>query len=130
MIHAIALVLGMQLLGEGLARITGLGIPGPVIGLVLLAVLLAFVESLRNLVRPLADTLLGHLSLLFVPAAVGLIQHLGVFSADFWPLILALSISTLLTLIVTALVFITVDRWTAPKSTEPRGENPEPVGEV
>ena len=46
-----------------------------------------------------------------MPAAVGLIQHLGVFANDFWPLILALSLSTLLTLIVTATVFVLVDRW-------------------
>lgn len=110
MIHAIALVLGMQLLGEGVAQITGLGIPGPVIGLVLLAVLLALFSSWRETVMPLANTLLGHLSLLFVPAAVGLIQHLGVFAADFWPLIIALSASTLLTLAVTAVVFVWVDR--------------------
>lgn len=114
MVYALSLVLGMQLMGEGLARIAGLGIPGPVIGLVLLAGLLALVPSLRETVTPLANTLLGHLSLLFVPAAVGLIQHLGVFASDFWPLILALSVSTLLTLMVTALVFVLVDRITAP----------------
>lgn len=110
MIHAIALVLGMQLAGEGVARLLGIGIPGPVIGLVLLAALLAIMPSVRATVKPLADTLLGHLSLLFVPAAVGLIQHLDVFAHDFWPLIVALSVSTLLTLIVTALVFVVVDR--------------------
>ncbi|MEQ8656018.1 MAG: CidA/LrgA family protein [Hyphomicrobiales bacterium] len=111
MIHAIALVLGMQLIGEGIARIAGFSVPGPVIGLVLLALLLAVLRSLRPIVEPLANTLLGHLSLLFVPAAVGLIQHLGVFANDFWPLILALSLSTLLTLVVTATVFVLVDRW-------------------
>lgn len=111
MIHAIALVLGMQLLGEGMARVAGLAVPGPVIGLVLLALVLASLPSLRKMVEPLANTLLGHLSLLFVPAAVGLIQHLGVFANDFWPLILALSLSTLVTLIVTATVFVLVDRW-------------------
>lgn len=111
MIHAIALVLGMQLIGEGIARIAGFSVPGPVIGLVLLALLLAVLRSLRPIVEPLAKTLLGHLSLLFVPAAVGLIQHLGVFANDFWPLILALSLSTLLTLVVTATVFVLVDRW-------------------
>ncbi|MEM1283844.1 MAG: CidA/LrgA family protein [Pseudomonadota bacterium] len=110
MIHAIAILLAMQLVGEGLARLTGLGIPGPVIGLVLLAVLAALSPKLRKLVEPVATTLLGHLSLLFVPAAVGLIQHLDVFASDFWPLIAALTVSTLLTLIVTALVFIGVER--------------------
>ncbi len=109
MIHAISLVLGMQLAGEGLARLLGLGIPGPVIGLVALALLLALVPTLRAVVAPLATTLLGHLSLLFVPAAVGLIQHLGVFASDFWPLIIILSVSTLATLIVSALVFVAVD---------------------
>lgn len=120
MIQAIALVLAMQLAGEGVARLTGLGIPGPVIGLVLLAVIIALIAPLRTLVKPLADTLLGHLSLLFVPAAVGLIQHLDVFANDFWPLIVALSVSTLLTLAVTALVFVAVDRLTAPKSEAPQ----------
>jgi holin-like protein len=114
LVYALSLVLGMQLMGEGLARIAGLGIPGPVIGLVLLAGLLALVPSLRETVTPLANTLLGHLSLLFVPAAVGLIQHLGVFAHDFWPLIIALCVSTLLTLMVTALVFVLVDRIAAP----------------
>jgi holin-like protein len=120
MIHAIALILGMQLAGEGVAQLLGLGIPGPVIGLVLLAVLLAAFAPLREIVKPLADTLLGHLSLLFVPAAVGLIQHLGVFEQDFWPLIVALSVSTLLTLVVTALVFVWVDRLVLGKG-EPSG---------
>lgn len=116
MIHAIAILLGMQLLGEGLARLAGLGIPGPVIGLVLLAALAAVSSRLRKLMEPVATTLLGHLSLLFVPAAVGLIQHLDVFASDFWPLILALSVSTLLTLIVTALVFVGVERLLPPAS--------------
>ncbi len=119
MIHAIALVLGMQLVGEGIARVTGLGIPGPVIGLVLLACLLALFKAWRETVMPLANTLLGHLSLLFVPAAVGLIQHLGVFAADFWPLIIALSGSTLLTLAVSAAVFVGVDRLVSRGHDEP-----------
>ena len=114
MIHAIAILLGMQLVGEGLARLLGLGIPGPVIGLVLLAVLAALSQRLRALMEPVATTLLGHLSLLFVPAAVDLIQHLDVFASDFWPLIVALSVSTLLTLMVTALVFIGVERLIPP----------------
>ena len=120
MVHAIALVLGMQLAGEGIARLFGLGVPGPVIGLVLLAGLLAIAPPLRELVRPLADTLLGHLSLLFVPAAVGLIQHLGVFAEAFWPLVIALGVSTLLTLIVTALVFVGVDRLVHPRTVVDR----------
>ena len=110
MIHAIAFLLSMQLLGEGLARLTGFGVPGPVIGLVLSALLLGLWPVLLERIAPLANTLLAHLSLLFVPAAVGLIQHLNVFAERFWSLIIALGVSTLLTLMVSAGVFLAIDR--------------------
>ncbi|MEM6382374.1 MAG: CidA/LrgA family protein [Pseudomonadota bacterium] len=124
MIAAIALILGMQLLGEGAARLFNLGVPGPVIGLVLLACLLALSAGLREIVRPVASTLLVHLSLLFVPAAVGLVQHLGVFADHLWPLLIALGLSTLLTLVVTATAFIVVARMMGPGGTpNPDGQN-------
>lgn len=113
MVQAIALILAMQLLGEGAARLTGLGVPGPVIGLLLLALIVTLSRQVRDTVRPLATNLLAHLSLLFVPAAVGVIQHLGVFSQHIWPLVLALTVSTVLTLAVTALTFVAVARLTA-----------------
>lgn len=55
--------------GEGIDRATGL-LPGPVLGLVLLAALLTARPSLHEVVAPVADVLLRVLPLLFVPAVV------------------------------------------------------------
>lgn len=92
MIAAVTALLVCQFLGEFAARALGLPIPGPVIGMVLLfAVLLARYggEGLPD--KPLshvADTLLGNLGLLFVPAGVGVMLYLPLLARD-WPAILA-----------------------------------------
>ena len=57
-----------------------------------------------------SDGLLQTLSLLFVPAAVGIIQHVGLVRTYAVPIVTAIIVSTLLTLVITALVFRTVQR--------------------
>lgn len=94
-----------QLIGETIARGSGLPIPGPVIGFVLLAAALAASPGLRREVDPVAAGLLRYLSLLFVPAAVGVIQQWGLLRVAAVPIVAALLVSTWAALIVTALVF-------------------------
>jgi len=104
------LLLACQLAGESLQRLLGLPLPGPVLGLVLLLGLLVI---RREVWPPLASTakgLLQHLTLLYVPAGVGLMLHLERLSDDWLPLLAALVGSTLLTLLVTVLVFLGVSR--------------------
>ena len=72
----------LQFFGEGIARITGLPIPGPVIGLATLAGTALVWPKLLELIAPAADALLRHLSLLFIPAGVGILQHIGLVSAE------------------------------------------------
>jgi holin-like protein len=105
MLRALTTLLIFQLAGEIFARGLGLPIPGPVIGLVLLFALLLARPVLAETLRPTADGLLRHLSLLFVPAAVGIMQHGAVLAEYGGVLFVALLGSTLLTLAVTALVF-------------------------
>ncbi len=76
MLIALLILLGSQLLGEAATRLLGLTIPGPVLGLVLLAAAAASSVRVRDAVEPTATGLLRHLSLLFVPAGVGIVQHL------------------------------------------------------
>ena len=57
-----------------------------------------------------ADTLLRNLSLLFVPAAVGVVQQAGLIAANWLAISAAIVISTLLTLIVTVYTFRAVAR--------------------
>lgn len=108
MLLALFSLLFFQLLGESLTRAFDLPIPGPVIGFVLLALTLLAVPPLRREVEPTATGLLRHLSLLFVPAAVGVIQQGRMLRAEILPIGAALLLSTWAALAVTALVFRTV----------------------
>ncbi|MGC8054959.1 CidA/LrgA family protein, partial [Salmonella enterica] len=77
-----AILLVFQCLGEGTAQLLGLPIPGPVIGMLLL--LIAFLSSSRlaQMMEPTSWGILQHLSLLFVPAGVGVIAAAGQLKGD------------------------------------------------
>lgn len=99
----VALVLSLQLIGEVLVRLTSVPVPGPVIGMLLLVGVLGLRGGPPDPLSRLAGTLLGHLSLLFIPAGVGVISYLGLL-ADRW-LAIAVTVvaSTLISLLATAL---------------------------
>ncbi len=118
MLEAFFLLCLCQLVGETLARLLSLPVPGPVIGMALLFVAL----QLRAAWRPDASStkdqpigavsgfLLGNLSLLFVPAGVGIVAQLPVLAAHGIGLSVALAVSTVISLSVTALVFAALSR--------------------
>jgi len=56
------------------------------------------------------DPLLGNLSLLFVPAGVGVMLHAGLLGREWLPLAVALVLSTLITVAVTGLVMARLSR--------------------
>lgn len=105
MIHALLGLLGCQLAGEVICRLTGLPVPGPVLGLVLMVIFLLIRRSVPASVETAAQTLLSHLSLLFVPAGVGIVSHLHRVRDEWLPLSVALVLSTAITIAVTALTF-------------------------
>lgn len=112
MIPALATILAFQLAGEATARAFDLPLPGPVLGMV--ALVAAFLASprLAAAVRPTAQGLLAHLSLLFVPAGVGVVAHLGVLRDAGVAIFAALLVSTVLAIAVGALAFAGVARLT------------------
>ena len=112
MIHALLAILACQLAGEVAARLTGLPVPGPVIGLVLLSAALSALPRLRDIVRPVAQGILGNLSLLFVPAGVGVMGHLSSLGAHAGALAVILLGSTAAAIAVGALTFTAVARLT------------------
>jgi holin-like protein len=104
MLRGLAVVLVFQLAGELLAHLLALPVPGPVVGMVLLLVALEFGLPQRDGLRVASGGLLAVLSLLFVPAGVGIVQHLPRLAAE-WPALgAALLVSTAATLGVTGLV--------------------------
>ena len=109
---ALALVLA-QIIGTAAMQGLGLPIPGPVAGLVLLLGVLAVSGGIPAGLGRLADLLLRHLNLFFVPAGVGLMAHLALLARDGAALTVAIILSTLAGLVVAAAVFL----WARNKSS-------------
>ena len=98
-------LLVFQCLGEVLVRLAGLPIPGPVAGLALLFAVLLLLSEVPNALAAAAEGLARHLSLLFVPAGVGVMAYLGRIADEWLPIVVALFVSTLLAIAATALTF-------------------------
>ncbi len=101
---ALTLLLIFQCLGEGAAQLLGLPIPGPVIGMLLLLLSFLLYPRLADLMEATSWGILQHLSLLFVPAGVGVIAAAGQLQGDLPAILVALVVSTVLAIGVGALV--------------------------
>jgi len=119
MLASLGLILLCQLIGEAVVRGLGLPLPGPVLGLLLLLILLLARDRfallacgpLRNGgVETAGKGLLAHLSLLFVPAGVGVVQKLDLLASHGVAIILVLAFSVVVTLLATVLTFRLVSR--------------------
>ncbi|WP_432488568.1 CidA/LrgA family protein [Kineococcus sp. SYSU DK018] len=86
---ALALLLGLHLLGTLLVELTHLPVPGAVVGLVVLLVVAARHRGLVARVQPAADPLLRHLQLLFIPPGVGALTQLPAIAENAAPLAVA-----------------------------------------
>jgi putative effector of murein hydrolase LrgA (UPF0299 family) len=122
MIASLSLILLCQLAGEVFVRGLALPMPGPVVGLVLLLLLLVARDRFAILARgPLrggavedaSRGLLAHLSLLFVPAGVGVVQKLDLIAAHGIAIVIVLLASVVATLLATVATFLVVSRLTA-----------------
>lgn len=119
MIASLSLILLCQLVSEVFVRALRLPLPGPVIGLVLLFAILLLRDRFSALSRgPLKDGavegaakgMLAHLSLLFVPAGVGVVQQLDLIGRYGLAIFVVLVASVLVTLLVTAGTFLVASR--------------------
>ncbi len=110
MLHALTAILCCQLVGEVVVAFTGLPVPGPVVGMVLLFLGLLVLGKVPTGLAQVGDGLLQNLSLLFVPAGVGVMLHLSTLREEAVPLTLALVISAAVGLVVTALAMRALSR--------------------
>jgi holin-like protein len=81
-----AVIGGCLAVGIAAERWLYLPLPGNLVGMVLLAALLRLRVVRSETVRPLADLLLRHMALFFVPAGVGLMRYFGVLRAEWLPI--------------------------------------------
>jgi putative effector of murein hydrolase LrgA (UPF0299 family) len=91
-------------------RLLQLPVPGPVAGMVLLFVALRLRRRVPDPLGDAADGLLRHLSLLFVPAGVGVMLHFSRLADEGVALATSLVVSTVLAIAVSALVMRTLIR--------------------
>lgn len=113
MLNYLTLIFGCQLIGELVTRALEIPVPGPVLGMVILFLVLVFLGSIPEKLSAAADGLLNHLSLLFVPAGVGVMLHFPLLGNDWLAITVALVVSTVLTIAVTALVMSGLAKHTA-----------------
>jgi putative effector of murein hydrolase LrgA (UPF0299 family) len=113
MIINLVILLGFQLLGEVTSRGLNLSLPGPVIGMASLFAVCVIWPRVATRIAPTTTVLLAHLSLLFVPAGVGVVGHLDTFGADGPALGLAIIGSTIAAISIGALTFVGLMRLTS-----------------
>jgi holin-like protein len=121
MLTYLTLIFGCQLIGELIAVATGWPIPGPVIGMALLFLGLLVRGGMTDGLGSVADGLIGNLSLLFVPAGVGVMQHARLVGTELLPISVALVVSTVLAIAVTG----TFMAWLSPRTGRPGNEPQE-----
>ena len=109
----IFLLIALQLVGEAIVTVTGLPIPGAVIGLILLYVILSVRGEASAEVTRTAGFLLDNLALLFVPAGVGVVQKLDLLAEHGAAIAAILAISVMVTLLVTVATFLLASRLVA-----------------
>lgn len=119
MIASLCLILLCQLAGEIVVRALTLPMPGPVLGMLFLLVLLLLRDRATIFAQgPLqgggvenaAKGLLAHLSLMFIPAGVGVVQKLDLLAEHGTAIAIVLAISVVVTLLVTVGTFLVVNR--------------------
>ncbi|MGO4715840.1 CidA/LrgA family protein [Bradyrhizobium sp. 2TAF24] len=128
MIASFSLILLCQLGGEIVVRAIGVPVPGPVLGFLALLVLLLARDRWSGLalgpLRPGAvegasKALLANLSLLFVPAGVGVVQKLDLIAAHGMAIFAVLALSVVLTLLATVGTFLLTGQLLGSSGDEP-----------
>ena len=105
MLEALAALLAFQLLGEALAYASGVPVPGPVIGMALLFLAWPWLQRLHARLGAVADTLLANFGLLFVPAGIGVMLHIGLIALWWAPLLAGIVLSSAVTMVLSAWLF-------------------------
>lgn len=103
LLPTLTILLVLQTIGEVASYALRLPVPGPVIGMVLLLLYLKLRPHALETLRGTSLGLLQHLSLLFVPAGVGVMVHWHRLAAEGVAIVVAILVSTVLALAATAL---------------------------
>ncbi|MGI1669160.1 MAG: CidA/LrgA family protein [Neptuniibacter sp.] len=110
MIKGFVILLVCQLIGEVFVAFLSVPIPGSVVGMLILFLGLIFGGRVPSGLRVACEGLLKCLPLFLVPAGVGLMNYFGVLSEYWAGLLVALFVSTLVTMVVVAVLIKCLSR--------------------
>ncbi|WP_034915945.1 MULTISPECIES: CidA/LrgA family protein [Erwinia] len=85
--------------GNGLAALLPVTIPGSILGMLILFILLAIRIIPAQWVKPGSHLLIRYMALLFVPISVGVMSYVDVLTAQFGPIVVSCTVSTLIVLV-------------------------------
>lgn len=104
MLKEIMLILGCLILGNIIRSLSGLAIPGSVFGMIILFLFLkiGIVKDIH--IKKFSTFLLDNMGFFFVPIGVGIALYINLIKAEFFPILGASLISTLIILFVVGLV--------------------------
>ena len=101
MVKQCAILFGCLALGDFLVWITGIALPGSIIGMLLLTALLQMKWIKLESVKGIADFMVSNMGFFFVPPGVALMLYFDIIAVEFWPIVIATVVSTVLVLVVT-----------------------------
>lgn len=102
MIEGLIKLLAFQVAGEAIVFLLAVPIPGAVVGMALLFLYLVVRGREDSGLDTFTTAFLRHLSLLFVPAAVGIVAHLDRIADEWAAIAVALLASTITAIAATA----------------------------
>lgn len=97
-------ILLFYFLGELASKLIGGFVPGSVLGMILLFLALYFKLLNPEKVKNTATTITKNMAVFFIPAGVGLMAYGEVLSKSLWAIVFGIGISTVLTIVVVAVV--------------------------
>lgn len=104
MLTSLTIIILCQLLGETIVLLSGMPIPGAVVGMAILFFWLVIKKGISASLEKVSGVLHRYLALLFVPAGVGIINNTD-FLLQWWaPFTASIVAGTVITIAITAVV--------------------------
>ncbi len=110
MIRQCAILFGCLALGELIIYLTGIALPSSIIGMLILTTLLKLGWIKLEWIQGMSDFLVANIGFFFVPPGVALMLYFDVIAAEFWPIVIATVVSTILVLLITGWVHQLMDK--------------------
>lgn len=104
MIRQLAILFGCLALGELIIWLTGIPLPSSILGMLILTLLLKLKIIRLEWVKTISDFLVANIGFFFVPPGVAIMLYFDIIKAEFWPIVISTTISTVIVLAVTGWV--------------------------